>query len=188
VFRDVVLIVLSGRHLDQTAGKDEVEVVVGRQLTRRPHSLGHRETDEFLQSRQFADPPLRPAVDVVVEPRGVGQQMPKSDGSAWIGLGDSDSLEIVVDVGVQVEFALLDQLEGRHSSEELRLGGGVKACRLGVHSLLARWVCSAVAAGEHGFPVSDDRDDCSGDLIGRQLLGHQPVDRRCELVAVRRRS
>lgn len=63
-----------------------------------------------------------------------------------------------------------------------------EACGLGAHGLVVRWICSAIASRENGFSVIDDGDDCAGDLVGSQLLGHKPVDHGCELVTVRRRS
>ncbi len=98
-----------------------------------------------------------------------------------VGRRDLEVLQVGVDVGVEVELALLDELHDRRPGEQLgdRAGPEQRLVRHDRDPLLA--VGEAVALGEEQLAVLDHRDRRGRDVPRRQVGGHHAVDERLEL-------
>src|SRR5699024_2415749 len=96
---EVVGVALPGGDLHDPPGEHIVVVVVGDQLTGRADPVGANLGGELLERGQVAVLPLGPAVDVVVETGGVGEQVVQRGRLARVGLRDR-VFQVVADIGV----------------------------------------------------------------------------------------
>ncbi len=97
------------------------------------------------------------------------------------GLGDLEVLEVGVDVGVEVELALLDELHDRDPGEELGHGARPEQ-RLGhVDRNLFRDVLVAVAFREDDLAVAGDGDGARGAVVVLHQRFDDAVDEGFEL-------
>ena len=96
-------------------------------------------------------------------------------------------VEVRVDVGVEVELALLDQLHDRGPGEELRDRAGAEERRLPVDGDALLDVGEAVALAEEDLAVLDDDDDGARDVRRAELRRHDAVEERLDVGGRHRR-
>jgi hypothetical protein len=104
----------------------------------------------------------------------------KSDG---LGEGCGNLVvEIVVDVAIQVELALLHQLHYRGPCEELGDRPGTKKRSVDGDRGLLLDIGISVAFGEENSAILDDGDDDASDVVGGQLLRHDAVQKGTDVI------
>ena len=87
-------------------------------------------------------------------------------------------VEILLNVGVQVELALLDELHHRDVGEELRDRSRTKRCDYRIDLRLLLEVRVAVALEDEWLPVLVNRNCCARDVVTLQLQREKPVEKR----------
>ena len=115
----------------------------------------------------------------------VGKQSPKRDRfriSFW-----NREVEVIVDVAIEIEFALLDQLHHRGGGEQFRDRARAKQCLVRQHGLLRFEIGIAITLCEQDLSVFDYRDDGTGNVPGPQLRRNQCVEKSFEILFRERR-
>ncbi len=95
-------------------------------------------------------------------------------------------IEVLVDVLVEIELALLHQLHDRRPGEQLRHRARTKqrAFRVDALALLDIGIAEATL-GEHSA-VSDHDHDGAGDVAGLPRIGHEAIEPDVEICLVQR--
>lgn len=141
----------------------------------------HRFTERHDPRRIVDDQvPQRP----VFESRGMRQDVAQRDRLARPGVCDPEALEILVDVGVQVQLAAFDLLHHRNPGQQLRHRPGPEQGLVGIHRRTALEVLKAVAPGEYQLAVMGN---CHGSSRALVAAHHRPgiaVDERLHCFAV----
>src|SRR5206468_3168257 len=119
---------------------------------------------------------------VLLEPRRVGHDVPERD-RLLIGVGDLE-VEILVDVGVETQLALLHELHDGCPREQLAGRADAKEGALGIDGGAMRDIGVAVAVGVEELAVLDDGDGRAGNVLVAKVRGHDAIEERRELAAI----
>ena len=163
VLLDVVVPRHAGHALHDVAGERRGVVGVRRVRARRPHASrnvrGEPTPKRNERRRIVADEVAR----VFLEPRRVGHDVPQRD---RLREGRRDlEVEILIDVGVEIELPLLHELHDGRPREQLARGPDAKERALGVDRPAFGDVGVAVALREQERAVLHDRDGRARDVF-----------------------
>ena len=173
VIVDIARVRLAADSLDNITG--ERGTVVG---VRRNRPGGKQQGTRMLFQIDFLRlQPLgiqgKDVLETLLKAAAVIHQIQQRDGLA-AGRGDFE-IQVVIDIAIQIELALLHQLHDRGPRKQLGRGADPGQDLLGVHGNLAGHIGVAVAGLEKDFAVFDDDDHGPGDIAVLEPVAHQPI-------------
>ena len=178
VLLDVVRVRLAGGQLDEVTGKGVAVVRVRRVLAGRTDAAGDVVGDLVGQAGQRRALRGEDAVHLVFEARGVCEQVEQCHRTAGEGVGELELRQVPVDVGMQVELAPRDELQGRGGRERLAHGVDQELGAVRVDLGFGLDARHAVTGREHLLPARDDHHGGAGDVRGGQFCGQRVEDLR----------
>src|SRR5579875_3300573 len=163
VLRDVIVERRAGDALDDVAGQRGTVVGVGGNCAGGIDALRYV-CDEILPDRHRLG--FRPADEVLHHLLKAGRMRHEFAHGDWLGIGRGYfEIKIVVDVAIEVDFALLDELHDSSPSEELRDRAGTDQGAVGTHWCSLLYVGEAIALLEEDLAILDHDDDGPGDVL-----------------------
>ena len=160
VLGDVLFEELAADALDDVAAEPNAEVGIARNDTRREETARLIMNEEVAQRGLLLGFDENDVANSFFETAGMGHQVAQSDGAAEGG--SNLKVEILVDVGVEIELALLLQLHDCDPSEKLGDGCEAKDGGRGFDGLFVFEVGIAVALLQEEFAVPHDQDGGTG--------------------------
>ncbi len=121
-------------------------------------------------------------LDLLLEARRVRHEVTHGDRLA-VGARRNLEVEVLVDVGVEVDLALFDQLHDRGPGEQLRDRARTEQRLVRVDGQLLLDVRVAEALLQQDLAVLDDHDDAAGDVAARERVGQEAVEPGFEVLA-----
>ena len=148
---------------------------VGR---RRPHARRLVRRQPFAERQQIFGRAREQVADAaVLEAAGVRHDVAHLH-RLGEGRVDLEILQVRVDVGIEIDLALLDQLHDRRPGEQLRDRAGTEQRLRRIHRRALLRVLVAVALLEEHLAVLHDDDRGAGDRARLHLRVHEAVDER----------
>ena len=164
---------LTGYALHDVAGERGAIVGVGLRGACVEHPLGHPSFQQDFEPGAVRI--LRyDALGLLLEACGVLHEVAHGDGFA-VARRDL-VVEVLVDVGIQVDLALLDLLHDRCPGEQLGDGPGSEKSLFRVDRRALRDIREPITALGQDLPVLDDRDDRARDIARLQGIRHVTIE------------
>jgi hypothetical protein len=175
-----VVVPREARHLlDDEAGEGGAVVRVRRDLPHRPDAGGQAVVQELRQGPDGIGRAREQTDRSVLEARRVGHEVGHRH-RLRVGVRHPQRAQVRVDVGVQVEGALLDELHHRGPDEELGDRSDAKQRAIGVDGRPRLEIGVAVPPAERRLAGLDDHDDGAHEVARFELRRHLAVDERLE--------
>ena len=99
-----------------------------------------------------------------------------------VGRGNLQCGQVIVDVAVKVQSALLDKLHDRSPGKQFRDRSRAEQGSVGTYGCQRLAVGITVALEVSHVPVTDECDAGPGDVIQEQLVGDDPVDEALQVL------
>ena len=173
--RQKLLIRHSGNLLHDERGQRGAVVGIGRHLPRWKHTLRQVAFEQLAERLDTARLPGEQADHALLESSGVGHQVFQRDRLTESGR-NLKTLQVAVDVRVQIQPPLFHQLHDRGPDEQLRVGSDPKQRALRIHRLASGEIRIAIALVQDDPPVPDHDHHGAGEVMGLTLRRHQPVN------------
>ncbi len=186
VLVDVVVEGQAGHALDDVAGQRGRVVRVGRRGAGGEDAGRDPVLERLLQRGELCRVADDQRARGFLQARGVGHDVAQGDRRA-VERRDLE-VEVLVDVGVEVELALLDQLHDRGPGEEL--GDRARAEQRGfrIDRLAFLDVGIAETALQQDLSILDDDHDGAGDVATLERVGQESIQPGIEVGAVEHRG
>jgi len=176
---DVLLEGLAADPLDDVAGQPDAIIRIGGNLARRKEPHGLISDEEGAERDGLFGVNDNDVAALFFEAAGVRHQVAQGDGLAE--RRPYLEVEITVDIGIDVDLALLFQLHDRHPGEELGDGRQPEDRRHRIDGCFLLPVSVAVALLEQHVAVFHHQHRGAGDVRPLQLHGDNAIEERLQI-------